>query len=245
MSEDHGVTQRHVELEGCFNLRDLGGYATLDGRHTRWGRLYRSDALHTITEADARVLEGIGLRTVVDLRGFGELKNLGEFPLERLSVDLHHVPLFPTVREWTARIQTLGPNPEPGAVYLDLTEAARDELREVVSLLARPATYPAAFHCTAGRDRTGILAALVLSSVGVPDETIVEDYVLTQRAVDAELATGIDHALSRYPIKQVVAEDMIGFLSGLHARWGSAPAYLADIGVTPDELAALATNFLE
>jgi protein-tyrosine phosphatase len=232
------MTDRHVALEGCFNLRDLGGYETTDGRTTRWGRLYRSDAFHEMTPLDAEKLGEIGLHTVIDLRGFGELKKLGEFPLHLLQIDVHHVPIFPTIREWAERIEALGPDRRPGAIELDIAEAARDAIREVFGHLCRPATYPVAFNCSAGKDRTGVIAALVLSTVGVPDQTIVADYVLTQRAIDAALKAGVD-AFRYGGQSEMRADDMAGFLAELGARWGSARGYLADIGITEDEVLTL------
>src|SRR5512144_2600872 len=150
---------RRIELEGCLNFRDLGGYPTRDGRRVRWRRLFRSDGLHLLTAADIRRLrEEIGLAEVIDLRSTTELASEGRGMLAAEPLRFHHVPLFDgEVREQRAR-----------AAEITLAEASG----------------PAVFHCAAGKDRTGVISAILLALLDVPDEVIVADYAATQDNLD-------------------------------------------------------------
>ena len=168
--------ERRLPLAGSFNFRDLGGYETTDGRSVRWRKLFRSDALHRLTPEDLRQLEEIGLTAVFDLRSFRELEEDGVGPVGTGSILHHHVPFH----------TELGPR-TPEELQMDLFDLYQRMLAQaqpciniVFTALAESETYPAVFHCAAGKDRTGIISSLVLSALGVPEEQIIEDYALTE-----------------------------------------------------------------
>ena len=176
------VMQRLIALEGCLNFRDLGGYPTADGRLVRWRRMFRSDALHGLTATDVgRLRDEIGLATVVDLRSTAELRADGDGPLLRAGLAHHHVPLFDgdAVRpeEMTAPI-TLADR------YWLLAQYAKPRIARVLTALSE-SEGPAVYHCAAGKDRTGVISAVVLGALGVPDEVIVADYAATKENLDA------------------------------------------------------------
>ncbi len=249
---------RLVPLEGSFNFRDLGGYRGLDGRHTRWGRLFRSDALHELTDEDVATLRAMGLRTVIDLRTERELHRSGRGPLEPELVAFHHLAVVQEgVRGTvTADAESLAAPAPPGddlaERYLWYLEVGRGSLVEALTVLGGADHYPLVFHCAAGKDRTGVLAALVLELVGVDREVIVADYVITAERIrfildrwraEPEFA----ERMARIPPSRfsVEAPTMAGFLDGLAERYGGARAWALAAGVPAGVLDHLVELVLE
>ena len=168
-----GLPLRRLPLAGPVNFRDLGGYAALGGRSLRWRQLYRSDGLATLTETDHRVLvDELGLRTILDLRAAEEVA--ASVPQGLLDAGLRHVnvPIFDETRQlWR---EDDGPGFTIAQFYYRMLDLSSDRFVEALRLIAE-APGPIVFHCAAGKDRTGILAAVVLSLLGVSTEDIVAD----------------------------------------------------------------------
>src|SRR5262245_40357281 len=233
------VMQRLIDLEGCLNFRDLGGYPTADGRALRWRQVFRSDALHLVTPADvARLRDEIGLRHVIDLRSSAEVRSEGQGALTLEDVRFHHVPLFDgEVREEDrARVAqiTLADR------YVFMAELAGERIARVIGLLAETET-PAVFHCAAGKDRTGVISALLLGLLGVADDVIVADYVATRENLDAIVdrlrsLEGYRAMLDALPPDTMHAEPetMLEFLARLRNRYGTIEEYARHAGL-PDE----------
>jgi len=249
---------RLVPLEGSFNFRDLGGYPGRDGRPTRWGRLFRSDALHELTPADVALLGELGLRTVIDLRTERELHRSGRGPLEPEPVDFHHLAVVQEGVRGTVTADTESvaapapPGDDLAERYLWYLEVGRASLVQALGLLADAGRYPLVFHCAAGKDRTGVLAALVLELAGVDREVIVADYVLTAERLafimdrwraDPEFA----ERMARIPASRfsVEAATMEGFLDGLAERHGGARAWALGAGVPEATLDRLVDEVLD
>ncbi|WP_313075157.1 tyrosine-protein phosphatase [Melaminivora sp.] len=173
---------RSVPLSGASNFRDLGGYATPDGRQVRWRRLFRSDHLAGLSPEDARMLAGLGLARAVDLRGQGEsAAQAYQLP----EVRYHALPIEPTVVQ---RAQELARSGQPVTASLAeqwMHETYRafvaDNAPQFAALFAHllEEDTPLVFHCTAGKDRTGFAAALILLALGVPEDVVMQDYLLT------------------------------------------------------------------
>ncbi|MGD9796739.1 MAG: tyrosine-protein phosphatase [Acidimicrobiia bacterium] len=246
-----GVDPRHVEFEACFNFRDLGGYETVDGRTVAWGHVYRSDMFHRMTEADRGRLHELGLRTVVDLRSTAELGRYGRF--DHHEVDFHHHPLF---EEETTRLPPLpgldDPEPaDPAGAYLLIAEEGAAAMAAAVRVLAER-DHPAVFHCAAGKDRTGMLAALLLTALGVPEDVVVADYQLTDLALPRQVdwfdrfEPDTAEELRRRPAWLLAspAHVMRAFLDGLRQRHGSPLGYLTDAGLDDDVLGGLRARLL-
>jgi protein-tyrosine phosphatase len=253
---------RLIPLQGSFNFRDLGGYPGSRGRLTRWGRLYRADALHELTAADVGQLRQLGLRTIVDLRTERELARSGRGPLEPEDVAFHHLAV---VREAVRGDGTSDRAGEGEAVaapapagddlaerYLWYLDVGRDSLVETLTLLGGDEHYPLVFHCAAGKDRTGVLAALVLSILGVERQVIVADYVITAERLrfimqrwlaDPEFA----ERMAKLPATRfsVEAPTMEGFLDQLQDRYGGARQWALDAGVSAAVLDRIADLLLE
>jgi protein-tyrosine phosphatase len=242
---------RRLVFDGCFNFRDLGGYPTGDGRRTRWRRLFRADGLSRLTENDMAALASLGIVTVIDLRTDNEADTQGRFPDGVDGVTYHHLPLTDSV---PGEEET--PDWDQAAFvsdrYLAMLSEGTATISSALRLLADPTRHPAVFHCSVGKDRTGVLSALVLGFLGVPDETIVEDYALSYEA----MLQILDHLLERYPdasetveryrpvILSAEPESMAGFVAGVRRIYGSFDTLADSLGVTA-EVARLRAEFLE
>ena len=175
---------RRIVLEGCVNFRDLGGYPTREGRTLRWRTLFRSDALHAVSASDVALLrDTLHVSDIVDLRSSFELESEGRGALAREPIGFHHAPLFdgdPARAEQAAarRLVTLADR------YVGMLEMASGPIARVIEILAT-ARGAAVYHCAAGKDRTGVISAVVLGAVGVPDDLIVADYALSAENIDA------------------------------------------------------------
>ena len=174
------VAERRVPFAGITNLRDLGGYPTADGGTTRWGCVFRADALHKLTAADLEVFGRLGVRTVYDLRGDVERD---EFPG---PVPSRHVPI-------SGRPPGAAPLPPPTGMteadgermlrdlYVGMLEHSAANIAAVLRGLTDVEAVPAVFHCHGGKDRTGVVAAVLLLALGVDRETVLDDYESTRR----------------------------------------------------------------
>jgi protein tyrosine/serine phosphatase len=230
---------RVLPLAGADNVRDLGRLPTLDGRRTRLGRLYRGELLSALVDADVELLIGqAGLRTVIDLRSREEVRDtLGNW-LEH-EVAWVHCPF---------RLGKLAPMPGPGAnyvaAYLSFLEADPAPVLLAARTLMSPESHPALFHCAAGKDRTGVLSALLLDVLGVHRSAIAEDYAMTSEGLPRVLERLVAMKPYRRMLEGTVpsdhearAENMIAFLQALDERHGGAEAWLAHHGLSPDVVA--------
>ncbi len=248
---------RHVEFEACFNFRDLGGYETADGRRVRWNVLYRSDTLHRLTATDIQQFDVLGLRTVIDLRSGTELEDHGQFVAANANVAWHHVPMLDSVklapRDPSELAAGFAQPLAPGEGYVRIAEEFSGSVARAFDVLSGDDALPAVFHCTSGKDRTGIIAAAVLDFLGVPDDVIAADYVLTERA-RARSTTWIEAnepafaaLLAQIPPERRVVrpETILGFLVGIRSKYGSVAEFLAELGVPEGRLDALRERLLE
>jgi protein-tyrosine phosphatase len=240
--------ERLIALDGAVNFRDLGGYATNDGRRTRWRVLFRADGLGELSLTDFSILRELGIRTVVDLRSGHEVEQ-GRFDVEAHPVDFHHFPFIdqlPNAEQWDRRPGLLG------AQYKEMLDDAAPQIIGALEVLAAPDAHPAVFHCTAGKDRTGLLSALVLSLLGVPEETVVADYALSGEAMERLRAK----LILKYPDgKDVIADidevfsanpaNMVELFAYLRERYGSVAEYAVTVGVPDAVVARLREELLE
>jgi protein-tyrosine phosphatase len=249
VSDAPAERSRSIALEGCFNFRDLGGYPTADGRTVRWRRLFRSDGLHHLTPADVRHLcDDLRLRYVIDLRSTSELESDGRGGLEREAVRFHHLPLFDRAARAGAdesSAKTLADR------YFLLAEFAREPIARIVTLVAE-ADGPTVYHCAAGKDRTGVVSAVLLSLLGVRDDVIVADYAASRQNLDAIIARlmeseGYQTMLAALPPETMHAEPetMIALLERVRARYGSMADYVRAAGIGDDTLRRLEGSLLE
>ncbi len=242
---------RKLTLTGCVNFRDLGGYPAAGGRTIRWRQLFRADGLTRLDESDCAQLAELGLATVIDLRTVGEVEERGRFPEVTFEVEYHHLPLTDVLPP----TEDLSRYDEPAFVtarYQQLFSEGSSSLARAVHVLAAPGALPAVFHCSAGKDRTGILAALILGFLGVPRDVIVEDYALSAEAMIAllerlkqEYAESVAEVERYAPaVISVAPETMAAFLDSLEREHGTFDDLAASLGVT-DAVIQLRASLLE
>lgn len=243
--------RRLVQLDAVHNFRDLGGYPARDGLVTRWRQLYRADGLYRLAGADIEVIRGLGLNTVIDLRTHEELAERGTFPHRSIEVTFTHHPVIDTTWEMTEHVDKSAHEFLTWA-YRDMLRVGSQTLGRAINDLAAPGALPAVFHCAAGKDRTGVLAALVLSSLGVPRSVVLADYGLTAGAMERMRAW----AVREYPeLAESMADTPSAFLAALpealgevlaevEAAHGSIDEFVRSIGVPPASIDALAAAFL-
>jgi protein-tyrosine phosphatase len=244
-----GDQARRLELEGVWNFRDLGGYRGRDGRPVRWRRLFRADGLDRLTPVDLQRIETLRLRTVVDLRTNDEVAK----GRAATAADLawYHLPMLDVLPPRDEFEAWVGPA-NVAERYLAMTSSAGDSIAAFLGLVCSPDAYPLVFHCFAGKDRTGILTALVLGLLGVADADIAEDYSLSQSAMHRLLdwlrtqpgENAVDLESSSAAIVAAEPETMAAFLRGFRTAHGSFEAYAAGLG-HPHAAALLAEILLE
>ena len=233
---------RHIDFESVPNFRDLGGYRTQDGRAVAWRRLFRSADLQSMSRLDiARIKEDIRPRTVIDLRTPRELTKQREISLlDEVGARYHNVPLQPAspdyVKQETERFHDAT---DLGELYLYRIRQPKfgQGLVDSLELIADRNNHPLVFHCSVGKDRTGVLAAMLLAAAGVIDEDIVSDYILSAPFMpEIRDRTRNDPAIpaeaKELPDVQweASAESMARFLALLRREYGSAAGYLAAQG---------------
>ncbi len=176
---------RVLPLQGGRNFRDLGGYRTADGRTVKWGLLYRSGQMHDLTPADYATLQRLGIRTVCDFRDTRErtaeptLWPAGQKPKvlsDDYALDMSAMKIPGDPGTWTHEQVVTAMT----ATYPKLLEQFNGQYRRMFAELLA-GDVPLAFHCTAGKDRTGVAAALLLTALGVPRATIIDDYLLSNQ----------------------------------------------------------------
>jgi len=249
MTTSHFATRR-IALESCQNFRDFGGYQVEGGRRIRWRVLFRSDTLHRLTPSDIETLNELGITTVVDLRSAGEIGRTGRI-VTTVAAQYHHLPMFDEIAQSERR--PIEQNPPPGQSYIEMLQGAGGAIAEAVQVIVAAGGRPSVIHCTAGKDRTGILAGLLLSALGVSDDDVVADYVLTNECRaerDAFLEVHDPEYLAMLRslppwVREANGAAMQATLDHVRAQWGSVQGYLESLGVSPSELSSLREVLLE
>lgn len=239
--------ERGVPFDKVFNFRDLGGYKTSDGRSVTWNRLFRADDLSRLSETDSERFARLGIRTVIDLRRPNEVEADGRIPqfdgFTYRHIHLVH-PLWPRgeFADTAERVTYVRER------YRELSIDAAAGFGEALRLIADPDVAPLVFHCIAGKDRTGILAGLTLSLLGVADDDVADDYALSEESEAAywKHRRRQDPTITGRPWNFVVCprEAMLGFLDDIRSRHGSIEGYAADTGVTKEHIAAMRGHLL-
>jgi protein-tyrosine phosphatase len=230
--------QRAVHFPDLLNVRDLGGCPTMDGAETRWRSLLRADDLAQLTPEGVRALSDYGIGTILDLRWPEEAaRHPGPVVEAARPIRYERIPLLTrTEDEWRLRSR----DPAKELWKCAVLEHVRAELRHVLAVIAAAPPEPLLFHCVAGKDRTGLLAALLLALADVRPEAIAHDYALSAQMLR-------EGYLRRYPdidgtrilealrCPEQGAYNMLKFLEAA----GGVRAYLAQIGLSSDEIARL------
>jgi protein-tyrosine phosphatase len=263
MNDERGRSvRRDAGFAQVFNLRDLGGLPTEDGRRVRRGRLFRSDSPHRATPEDVERLRSLGLRLVIDLRQAAERDAFG-VAAEDVAARHHHLPVFDVssgggrqavTGSIRADMEAAFERDGQAGEYLYMLEHGAPTFVGALEAIAGPDGLPALFHCAVGKDRTGVLAACALTLLGVPAGEVAADYARTEPGMLALTEWAEQHEpVYGHDLRTATPGDgtwtrpgtMLRFLDLVGQRHGSIGAFLRDAGL-PDEVPArLAALLLE
>jgi protein-tyrosine phosphatase len=240
---------RHLPLGGTYNVRDLGGYRTEAGDTTRWRSVLRADSLHRLDPAGKKALLDAGLATVIDLR-FPNEKGTAPQPFRsEPGVEVVDVVLFANLD--AAHIRGAAEGDLLGLLYQAALASCGSEIRDVLGAVADAEQGLVLFHCTAGKDRTGVIAALLLLAADVPAETIADDYALTATFAaplfEELLLDMVARGQSRKQAMRYLAaerETMLETLAHLDGRYGGIKGYLERLGLGESKTARLRNRLL-
>jgi protein-tyrosine phosphatase len=236
--------ERELVWEGCLNVRDLGGHRTQDGAETRYGAIVRADSVRELTDAGWAAAVDYGVRTVVDLRMDRELE---ADPPAEVPVEVVHVPFLEDDEAAFAEVEAVATAaPDTAAatreVYLVFLERFRTNVGAAIAAVARAPEGIVVVHCMGGKDRTGLVTALLLHLAGVDHEQIAADYATSEERLRprhdlwlAEAGTEVERERIRR-IAATPAESMVGVLEELERRYGSVEAYLRIAGLSEEDL---------
>jgi len=250
------LNSRILSLSSAVNFRDFGGYPTASGTGLKWGMLYRSATLSKMDDADIPIVNAIGLNRVIDLRtnreieweGFDRIYHHNEQIYDFLEFNYGDPYLIDAQvsneLEWDMK------RVDFRSIYVNMLEQNKPAIRRIFDRFADPEQYPILIHCTQGKDRTGIVVALLLLMLDVPKYTVIEDYLLTDQLIDihARLAEMAGY-LSEYagsvpdgittndwaPFFKCLPDSIEFWFTHLEAAYGGATGYLHSIGVTSEQ----------
>jgi protein-tyrosine phosphatase len=244
--EEREVSIRHLQLQGTPNFRDLGGYETADGRFTRWGLIYRSGVLTYLTPDDYTYLSQLHIHVICDFRTQQENAVAPETWIPGADVDHLHYPIGSSGKKSDATVGALlAGNPTPEqlrtrmiAVYSGMAFKGAPQLAKLFAAM-ETGPLPVLYHCTAGKDRTGMFSAFLLLTLGVPEKTVLADYALTNvylKQGGAKAMQKMEHASADSTLAQLTPEDravlmaadptyMQQTLKDIDAKYGSFDAY--------------------
>jgi protein-tyrosine phosphatase len=234
---------REIKFEGVRNFRDLGGYRARDGRTIAWRRVFRSAGLAHMSPGDKTKLQEIGIKTVIDLRTPTEQEQQQEKVLLReIWAEYYNVPFRPDNPNYylEEELELYKGVANMGEVYLYRFRRGSFGKRvlECIGIMAATESHSLIFHCGAGKDRTGMLAAILLASLGVADEDIINDYVMTAPYMEDIKENIVNDPATPEVVKELpdftweaIPESMSTFLDGLRREYGSIDNYLNKQGV--------------
>lgn len=257
------IQNRHLRFSGAKNFRDLGGYKAADGKSLRWGLLYRSDALNKLTDADLRFLSTLNLHRIIDLRSDYERQLYPDrLPTELTSLVVE-IPIldrgsemFKGPREQVGKIlKTVEVTEFMASAYVEYASRFTSEMQKFLNVLLSSNGSPVLFHCTAGKDRTGFAASLILRILGVPHNVVLEDYLLSNQyfysghrwnLVLLRVLRGRQFANVVNDFMMVRAADLSTAFETIDRNYGSFENYVCDgLGLSSGDVAHLKSLYLE
>jgi protein-tyrosine phosphatase len=243
---------RNLTVEGSCNVRDLGGYPTDDGHITRWKVFVRAGDMGNVSVEGCLLLTDYGIKTIIDLRDEWEVDSFPNVLAQAEAIQYVNLPLIGNRlsqdESWKSESATYDYLHELYVYYLD---HCQPQIAAIIGAVAK-STSGTIFHCYAGKDRTGLIAALVLGAVGVPSEMIAEDYAQTRQhispLVERLRVNAAEHGRNMQHFERDMAslpETMIETLAYLDSRYGGVQSYLTTCGVSAAQIKLLSEKFVE
>lgn len=227
------LAEQHLPMEGGYNFRDLGGIKNKDGKYIKWGKILRSDDLHNLTDSDLQYLSSIPLTSIVDFRSLEEREKAPDkipssvredYPYSinpgNLMAEIKKEGILPSAMD-TAMMDM--------NILLVTDTAVISRYKEFFRLLQNENDVPLMFHCSAGKDRTGMAAALVLSALGVDEETIYKDYLLSNEYLGDKYADYIARYPHLEPLFKVKPEFLKAGIEKIKEEYGTVENYLKNV----------------
>ena len=251
-------TKREIKLQGAFNFRDIGGYATKDGKHIKWGKMYRSADISKLTDEDVKKLTALAINNVFDFRGPMEVSKAPDrLPLTAIRTSLpagseqlggDNAPMFKSMRVATSGDSIMLP-------YYANIESFEKRYKPIFDqLLIQPKDSAILFHCSAGKDRTGIFTALLLSVLDVDTAIIFQDYLASNFYSNNKNAAIKKMMIENFKIPEPVATDVLGVktsylqstFTAINSQYGSIENYLKNVmGLDKKKMKKLKSLYLE
>jgi protein-tyrosine phosphatase len=237
---------RQLVLRGAYNVRDLGGYLTAQGTPVPWRRFLRGDCLHRLDEGEAARLHFEGLRMVIDLRTAREVRDAPSRLARQRGVAWVNLPLFDALSPADlAEVEVPQGHPLL-ALYITAAETRGAAIATILTRIAAQREGTVLFNCTAGKDRTGIIAALLLGLAGVSHTDIVADYAMTEDLIPELVAEFLSQSRARggdtrsyATLLESPASAMAGFLDHMTTKYGSVMGYFDHIEIPTEVLSRL------
>lgn len=239
---DPGGFRRHHPMQGCFNLRDIGGYGTSDGRRVRAGCVFRSDELSALTDGDLVAVAGLGIKVVFDLRHHAErLSRPNRLPADVELLERSTSPTEGAVVTLEEQIATATlperDDPYMVSLYTTLLQHMAPDFRVIIERAAAAPERPLLFHCAAGKDRTGLMAAVLHGLLGVPDEVILDDYELSNTHYTPKRLAMVaplleEHGVTEDRVRFLLEarrEVMVETLAAVNREWGGFGGYATSL----------------
>lgn len=237
------MRSRDLAWDGCLNVRDLGGHRTEDGLETRWRSVVRADSVRALTDAGWESLVAHGVERIVDLRSHGEVAAdpPQDVPIEVVHVSVlaeHDDPVWGDIE----RVADSDPGRETEIFYLESLRRWGDRFAEAVAAVAHASEAPVVVHCQGGRDRTGIVAALLLRLAGVSRDDAAADYALSSARLEPRWRRWVDEAQDdeererRVRVSATPAPTMLGTLEALEREHGSTAGFLRAHGLSDESV---------
>lgn len=231
------LAERHLPMEGGFNFRDIGGYKTKENRYVKWGKMIRSDDLSKLTDADLKYLFSLQLLTIIDYRSTGEIKNAPDkIPASvknNLTCSIN--PGNVTNTDFSANMLTAMDSTKIDAYMEQINrEFVTDsssiaQFKKMFDRLQNPdGNVPLLYHCTAGKDRTGMATALILYALGMDDKTIMDDYLLSNKFIDAKFADYIKQYPQLIGLFSVKSSYLQAGIDQIRKNHGSIESFLVN-----------------
>jgi protein-tyrosine phosphatase len=260
------VSVRRLPLEGANNFRDLGGYRTADGHHVRWGLVYRSGYLVNLTPKDSAYLNTLGIRLVCDVRADGERMRAPDADQWTGNApELLSVPIGPnrdgtlSAEDLKKRVAKINAESKDSIRGYDYAITDATQYGKILHRIAA-GDLPAVEHCTSGKDRTGVFSAILLTALGVPRETVIQDYLLTTQymlapdsiertTADLQKIFGLAEPPDAATVKAIMTtrpETLQATFDSINKTYGSFDNYLRDsLKISDSDLARLRDELLE
>jgi len=227
------LAESHLPMAGGYNFRDLGGIRNKDGKYVKWGKILRSDDLHNLTEADLNYLSSIPLKSIVDFRSQQEMEMAPDKVPSSVSEDypysINPGNLMAALDMDNLSVPTLDSAMMDMNILLVTDTSAIREYRKFLDLLQNENDVPLMFHCSAGKDRTGMGAALILFSLGVDEETIMNNYLESNKYLGDKYGKYIEQYPDLEPLFQVKSEFLKAGIDQMKKDHGSVENYLKNV----------------